>query len=301
MRYKNLRIVTGLRSILFSAVCSLFANTGFPQSVSEGNLYLGQTPPGDTPKIFPLQVKQGFFAAERIAISDDGMDIYYSEIQGYYPNTGESIKRYSFSEGKWAGPVTLFEGYAAPAISVTGDTMYVERNFETYISERCCSGWSEPKRILSVLDSAHYFQAARNGNYYISSKSGKGAGLCDWCRVMITGSDTTIISLGRPVNTTGENLDFFVSRDESFMIVTNRPGLGISFRNNDGCWTDPKNFGPVINFGLGSWGPWVTRDSKYLFYTTGTKPDYSDVYVYWISIDGVIDSLKSLSTVNPNK
>ena len=175
-------------------------------------------------------MKQGFFAAERIAISNDGRDIYYSEIKGYYPNTGESIKKYSYSDGKWTGPVTLFEGYAAPALSVTGDTMYVETNFETYISVKNGSGWTNPKRILTGLDSAHYFQVARNGNYYISSKSGKGAGLSDWCRVIITGADTSALSLGRPLNTSGENLDFFVSRDESFMIVTNRPGLGISYR-----------------------------------------------------------------------
>ena len=128
-------------------------------------------------------MKQGFFAAERIAISNDGRDIYYSELKGYYPNTGESVKKYSYSDGKWTGPVTLFEGYAAPALSVTGDTMYVETNFETYISEKNGSGWSKPKRILSELDSAHYFQVTGNGNYYISSKSGKGAGLSDWCSV----------------------------------------------------------------------------------------------------------------------
>lgn len=40
------------------------------------------------------------------------------------------------------------------------------------------------------------------------------------------------------------------------------------------------------------WGPYVTPDNKYLFYTTGTKPDYSDVNVYWVRVDGLIDSLK---------
>ena len=109
---------------------------------------------------------------------------------------------------------------------------------------------------------------------------------------MITGADTTALSLGRPLNTGGENLDYFVSRDESFMIVTNRPELGISYKKDDGSWTNPRNFGPKINFGLGSWGPYVTPDNKYLFYSTGTKPDYSDVYVYWVRIDGAIDSLK---------
>jgi hypothetical protein len=263
---------------------------------------MGQVPPGNTPKALPLFVQQGFFAAERIAISNDGRDIYYTEIKGYYPIRGESIKKYSFSDGKWTGPFSLFEGYA-PGLSVTGDTMYFERkdlekNSETYISVRRGKGWGDPKRIFAGLERAHYCQLAGNGNYYISTRSGKGEGLNDWCRIIISGADTTAVSLGRPLNTSGENLDFFVSRDESFMIVTNRPGLGISYRKDDGGWTNPRNFGPKIDFGLGSWGPYITEDNKYLFYSTGTKPDYSDVGVFWVRIDGIIDSLKH-TNLNP--
>jgi hypothetical protein len=286
-----------LRSILISTIYFIIVSCSSSQETPTGSLYLGQAPPGNTPKIFPLAVKQGFFAAERIAISNDGRDIYYSELKGYYPNTGESVKKYSFSGDKWTGPVFLFEGFAAPALSVTGDTIYVESDFETFFSVKNRSGWTKPKRIFSGLDSAHYYHDSGNGNYYISSKSGNGVGLSDWCKVSINGADTTVSSLVRPLNTGGENLDFFVSRDESFMIVTNRPRLGISYKKEDGSWTNPKNFGPKIDFGLASWGPFVTTDNKYLFYTTGTKPDYSDCNVYWIRIDGIIDSLKHTNQV----
>ena len=296
MRKTKPQLSIGLKSIFISALFSFLLTTCLSQSTPIQSQYLGQTPPGKTPKIFPLSVDKGFFAAERIVISTDGRDIYYTEIEGYYPIKGENIKRYSFTGRKWTGPFDLFEGYA-PAFSVTGDTMYFERKgFEnesdTYISVSSGKNWSKPKRILTQLDTAHYFQATQNGNYFVSSKSGKGVGLSDWCEISINGADTTVLSLGRPLNTGGENQDFFVSRDESFMIVTNRPQLGISYRKSDGSWTNPRNFGPEINFGLGSWGPWVTPDDKYLFYTTGTKPDYSDVYVYWVRIDGAIDSLK---------
>jgi hypothetical protein len=292
MKHKNFQTEIGLRSILISTIYFIMASCDSSQELPTGSLYLGQTPPGNTPKIFPLSVKQGFFAAERIAISKDNREVFYSELKGYYPNTGEGVKKYTFSDGKWTGPVTLFEGYAAPALSVTGDTMYVETNFETFFSVKKRSGWTKPERILLGLDSAHYYHATGNGNYYISSKSGKGAGLSDWCKVSFNETDTTVLSLGRPLNTSGENLDFFVSQDESYMIVTNRPRFGISFRMDDGSWTNPRNFGPKIDFGLGSWGPWVTPDKKYLFYSTGTKPDYSDVYTYWIRIDAIIDSLR---------
>jgi Putative Ig domain len=292
----NLLSGTGLKSILLSAVFSILVNTGFTQSRQTVNSYLGQTPPGNTPIALPLVVNEGSFAAERIAISNDGRDIYYSEIKSYYPIRGENIKRYTFADGKWNGPFDLFVGYA-PALSLTGDTMYLERKDPenkslTYISVRSGSGWGNPKRILTKLDKAHYYQVTKKGNHYISSIAANGAGFNDWCKVVITGADTTASSLERPLNTGGENLDYFVSPDESYMIVTNRPTLAVSYRKADGSWTNPRVFGKKIDFGLGSWGPWVTPDNKYLFYSTGTKPDYSDVYVYWVRIDGVIDSLK---------
>lgn len=297
MKHKNFQTVTGVSSLFISTVYFFMLGCSSPQELPTESLYLGQTPPGRKPKIFPFGVKNGSFAAERIAISNDGKEVFYSELKGYYPNRGEEVKKYSFSDGKWTGPVTIFKGFAAPTLSVTGDTMYVETNFETYFSVKNGPAWSKPKRIFAGLDSAHYYYDSGNGNYYISSKSGNGAGLSDWCKVSINGVDTTVTSQGRPLNSGGEDLDFFVSRDESFIIVTNRPRLGISYRKQDGSWTAPKNFGPKIDFGMASWGPFVTNDNKYLFYTTCTKPDYSDCYIYWIRIDGIIDSLKHTNQV----
>jgi hypothetical protein len=297
IRRSNFQIGAILRSTMFLVFFSTMANPGSSQSIPKDSLFLGQKTPQGKPEIFPLFVNKGFFAAERIAITNDGKEILYSEIKGYYPIKGENIKRYIYTDGKWKGPFDLFDGYA-PALSVTGDTLYFERkdltnNSEAYLSVKTEQGWSNPKRILTVLVKAHYCQITGKGNYYISTKSENSIGLNDWSRVVINGPDTTAVSLGKPLNTPWENLDFFVSRDESYMIVTNRPRLGISYKNEDGSWTNPINFGPKIDFGLGSWGPYVSPDNKYLFFTTGTKPDYSDVYVYWVRIDGVIDSLKN--------
>jgi hypothetical protein len=297
MNYRHFQIRYKMCFNLLIGLLFFNRNCCFAQSPEDKHLFLGQTPPGNTPQVFPLAVKTGFFAAERVAISDDGRNIYYTEIKGYYPIRGEIIKRFTYTDGEWTGPSDLFEGYA-PALSLTGDTMYLERDEDngeacTYISVRNGKVWGNPEKILTSLDTAHYFQATNKGNYYISSKTVIGAGLSDWCKVVFSGKDTIVSSLGRPLNTSGENQDFFISRDESFMIVTNRPALGISYHKPDGSWTSPKIFDKKINFGLGSWGPWVTPDNKYLFYSTGTKADYSDVAVYWVRIDNLIDSMKT--------
>ena len=279
-------------SALTSILIILFGINLFSQPMPSDSLYLGQTPPGTTPKIFSLAVIPGFFAAERIAISADGKDVYYQELNGYYAGMTVRIKKYSFSGNHWTGPSNLFENYVSPALSSTNDTMYVENQNKPYSSFRNGTNWSQPKRAFSSLAFAHYLQVTDNGNYYASSMPASGIGAADWCRIVINGTDTSAVSLGLPLNTTGDDLDFFVSRDDSFMIISWPAGLCISYHNSNGSWTNPKNLGPVINWGLGMWGPYVSSDSKYLFYSTGTKQNYSDTYVYWARIDGLIDSLK---------
>ena len=263
------------------------------QSIPTDSLYLGQTPPGNIPVIFNLSVNTGSFAAERIAISDDNKEIYYSEVHNYYPISGDMIRYYRYSGSNWTGPFILFQNYLAPALSVNCDTMYFQNNssvYKSFFSVRNGTNWSTPQRLLANLNSAHYLQVTNSGNYYISSHPESGIGANDWCSLLISGADTTASSLGLPLNTSADNLDFFVSRDETFMILS-KGGLKISYHKNDGGWTNPKSLGPQINFGLNEWGPYVSSDNKYLFYTTGTIPDYSDVYVYWVRIDGLMDSL----------
>jgi hypothetical protein len=282
-----------MKTIYFTFFFLLLVNAGFAQTIPSDSLYLGQIAPGDIPKVFKLQVSQEHFAAERIAISNDGREIFYSEIKSYYPINSARIKNYRFTSSKWTGPFVLFEDFCSPALSVTCDTLYFENGTaETYFSVKKDLKWSDPKRILSKLESAHYLQVTSKGNQYISSKPDETIGISDWCKLKFTASDTTAVGLGLPLNTAWDNLDFFVPRDESYLIVTTPFGLSISYPKSNGTWTNPRNLGAKINFGLAMWGPYVTPDNKYLFYTTGTKPDYSDVNVYWVRVDGLIDSLK---------
>lgn len=271
----------------------LLVMAGFSQTIPTDSLYLGQIAPTDIPKIFKLDVSAEHFAAERITISNDGREIYFAEIKSYYPVSSARIKYYEYTGGSWTGPFVLFEDYYGPALSLTGDTMYFENGtHETYFSVKKESKWENPKRILSTLQTAHYLQVTNNGNYYISSTPKNSIGLRDWCKLNLSDIDTTAVGLGMPLNKAWDNLDFFVPRDESFMIVTTPFGLSISYPKEDSSWTNQRNLGKKINFGIGMWCPYVTTDNKYLFYTTGTKPDYSDVNVYWVRIDGLIDSLK---------
>lgn len=288
-----------MKTLTITAIIALICFSGYSQQIPADSMYLGQIPPGNTPKIFNLPKSPGSFTAERITISGDGKEIYFSVIRNYYPTSGDTVKYYKYYDNKWNGPFSLFNNYLAPALSITGDTMYIQNNsiiYQTLFSYRTANGWSNPQRILYGLNNAHYLQVTGSGNYYISSVSPTGLGATDWCRLFMNTSDTTVVSLGLPLNNYIDNLDFFISKDESYIIIAKNNGsntkLHISYRKNDGTWTNPKNLGQAINFGLAAWGPYVSPDNKYLFFTTGTNPNYSDTYIYWVRIDALKDSLK---------
>jgi len=169
--------------------------------------------------------------------------------------------------------------------------------YETFMAVKKGKGWTRPQRILKNLNSAHYLQVTGKGNYYISSKSDNTIGGNDWCRLLFVNTDSIVQSLGRPVNTEWDNLDFYIAKDESFIIIAALTGLAISYPKANGGWTSPRNLGKDINFGLASWGPYVTNDKRYLFYSTGTKSDYSDTGIFWVRIDNLIDSLKNTNSV----
>jgi hypothetical protein len=289
--------------VLYGLIIATFCQA---QKVSSG--YLGQIRPENTPKVFEIPLTGKFFTAERIAISNDEKTIYYQELDGYPELDGiqhtQRIKYFNFSEGRWNGPFVLFEGLGAPCLSPGNDTLYTQKGearYEAYYSIKSNNGWSIPKRFLLNLNRAHYLQVTNSGHLYAASISKDKIGIIDRCKLTLNGTDTIATSLGSPVNSKGNNLDYFISRDESYMIlvVANR-WLCVSYHKADGGWTDPKNLGKKINFGLAAWGPYVTRDNKYLFYTTGTKADYSDTRIYWVRIDKMIDSLKHTNSI-PDK
>ena len=92
-------------SILVISSISLFA-----QEIPPDSLYLGQTPPTNLPKIFNLPITSGHRACERIAITSDGKEIYYGELNTYPPSSYR-VKCFKYQDNKWQGPFNVFEGY----------------------------------------------------------------------------------------------------------------------------------------------------------------------------------------------
>ena len=292
-----------MKTIYIAFFFLLLVKPCFAQPIPYDSLYLGQTPPGNTPKLFPLLIGSGTRPIERITISSDNKEFFFSEIDRYPPQILR-IKYYKYLNEKWQGPFVVFDGYMAPAFSVNDSIIYMQKNLNgtaatacTYYSTRNSTGWSIPKRLLSTNLATHYFRGTNLKNYYLSTTF-PGTSLRDISILSIIGTDTIINNLGAPISTRSNEGDFFIARDESYIIhARSTPPMAgdlyISYKKADGTWTNSKSLGSKINLPNPSWeyGPFVTRDNKFLFFSRGeiAMPSYS---TYWVKIDNVIDSLK---------
>lgn len=279
-------------SVMVISSISLFA-----QSIPEDSLYLGQTPPGSIPKIFNLSVTSGHHACERITITSDGKEIYYGELNTYPPSSYR-IRCFRYQDNKWQGPFNVFEGYDAPRLSVNDSIIYMQNNiFYTYYSIRTDSGWSVPTKLLSSNQRMHYFQKTNLNNSFASSYYEGSPDDGNISKVIVVNQDTVLQSLGIPLNSSDQENDFYIAPDESYIFFSKNINGGagdiyLSYKKENGNWTNPKKLGAPINKPGAFWeyGQFVSND-KYLFYTSGGN-SMSSYYTYWVRIDSLLDSLR---------
>lgn len=307
MQYINMKkvILLALASCLFGSV-SLYAQTSFWNSAAA---YLGQKPPTDTPKVFAVDLlaKKDTFAFDRVAFSDDGKEFYYPTNNTWFDNKNGKIRYFKYQDGKWNGPFILNEHYYAPTFSVDNNTLYLlggqgdGKHAFVWQSQRTANGWTEPSVYLKKDYGLYDFMPTSSGMCYVGSNAHQGDRkdftTYDICELKMSAMDTTIRSLGAPINTPGFDGDFFVARDESYIIVSAKETktyeceLYISFHKPDKSWTTPVSLGPLINNGEAHrWGEYVTPDGKYLFYSTGHSP--KDCHIVWVRFDHLLAKLK---------
>jgi len=273
------------------------------------NAYLGQTPPGDTPKIFApgLLADKGEFTANRTAISPDGKEIYYCTNKSWKNSNDLKVKYFKYNGKKWVGPLILNEHLGQTSISPDGQSLYFASDQSAgtvYRSNRTKTGWSKPVAYIDRNYVVYDFMPTRSRNKYAASNGTWGspsdANAWRFSVMPASDADTTIQNLGSPLNSEGFNGDFFVSPDESYMIISTKETkhfeceLYISFRKKDKTWTTPQSLGPLINDGLAHrYGQYVSPDGKYLFYTRGETE--KDCAIYWVRFDRLLKKLKLAS------
>jgi ankyrin repeat protein len=263
--------------------------------------YLGQKPPGSTPKLFAVGIVSSIWGLHStVAYSPDGNTAMWApmiEIPDQIYSTG-GILMSERIEGRWTAP--RFAPFAGdeegdvPIFSADGKRVYFmsvmplpgdaeSRGERIWYVDRTADGWSEPRPVdPSVNDLPHHWQFGvdREQTIFFSSGIPEGYGKNDIYRSRYAdGKWQEPENLGPPVNTEEGEETPFISPDGSYLLFSRQYDLYISYRTEDGGWTEPENLGEPINSPEIELCPMVTPDGKYMFFLSQRG---GESHVWWV-------------------
>ncbi|MGG5487863.1 hypothetical protein [Gaetbulibacter sp. PBL-D1] len=285
---------------------------GNPKSNQQQLIYLGQTPPTSIPKIFaPGLISKADESEFGSVFNKDATEFYF----GVDVN-GKAEIRYTKLEGSiWSKPKVLLsqDTYSLndPFLSPDESRLYfisnnalegddIKEDYDIWYIEREGNKWN-PKLIraspnINTDKNEYYMSFAENGSMYFSSNKNapinRKHDFNIYVSVFKQGAFQKPKLLGNSINTGAYEADVFVSPDESYIIFCSirEEGYGqgdlyISFKDDNDNWSKATNMGAVINTTGHELCPFVTKDGKYLFYTSNQD-------IYWVDAN-VIQQLKN--------
>lgn len=295
----------------FVAKAAAIALTVSASAMAQNSLnspYLGQMPPGDTPKLFAPGMVNTAAVELNSVFSPDGKEFFFTRMVNGpddhkgFPGKGRLILFHSvYTYGGWSAPKTLRLYPGAPdvwaadmSLSRDGQRLYFMGPFEPetggegdlniWMSEKGADGKWQPASPLPApfnteAQEVYSSVTADDSLYFTTYANGEGdasrTGLHRAQALPGGGFETPV-----PVQIPGGNVvgDTFVAPDESYMIFSSdRPGgmgssdLYVSYRTADGSWDTPINMGPEVNSETLDYCPVVTPDGKYFFFSRRTS------------------------------
>jgi len=272
--------------------------------------YLGQPQPGAvplkfSPKIDSIQnIKSPNFSKDGNRFLFRGED-----------NSGKGIFIMDQINGGWSAPKLVLRSnqYTDSFISfspdcqrvfftsnrsINNDTL-ISENYNIWYLEKAAGNLGPPKPLSNNINSdMHEIYPMLSGNntlYFMRFPEG------DWGKSDIyfaeyeNGKYLPAENIGLPVSTPYEDVDPYISADESYIIFCSHlpGGLGfhdfyIYFRNDNNNWTEPLSIGSQINTKANDVCPWVTHDGRFFFFVNNSGGKYES---YWVRAD-FINELK---------
>ncbi|GMN11215.1 hypothetical protein MTsPCn9_20800 [Croceitalea sp. MTPC9] len=271
--------------------------------------YMGQKPPGMVAKVFAPNVISTEEYEFGSVFNKAGTEFYY----GVDVN-GRTEIRYSELQGEtWTTPRIILShekyGYNDPFLSPDENRLYFisdqamdgkgeQKDIDIWYVNRTDNGWSEPINAgpnINTSNEEYYISFTKDGTMYFSTDAYTDENNRNhdiYYSKFTDGEFQKVVRLGEAINTDAYEADVFVAPDESYLIfcAQRSGGLGrgdlyISFKEDDGSWSQSVTMGDAINTEGHELCPYVTSDGKYLFYTS--KQD-----IYWVST-AVFKTLKS--------
>jgi Tol biopolymer transport system component len=180
--------------------------------------------------------------------------------------------------------------------------------------DRSGDGWGDPVRFPDHINTDGrelYPSESKDGFvYFFSNREGGYGGSDVWRAPIKDDGFGEPENLGPGVNTAAGEGDPCISPEGDYIVFSSRRegGIGdgdlyVSFKLPDGKWSEAQNLGAPVNTEHLEFCPSVSRDGKYLFFTSrrpkateipsyrntardelGVKPnpDRGDIDIYWI-------------------
>lgn len=256
--------------------------------------------PGKVPRVFCsgfLKPSDGFHSA--VVFSPDGDEACWTAMSGGITYMSRR------SKGVWNRPTALrFDsdyGTLEPFYSADGERLYflsfrppaegqAARERIWYV-ERREDGWSQPALIDDVVarHPTHWqFSLSSAGNLYFSSEiDGVRGGGDIYCARFHEGRFEDPADLGPRVNSDQRDFCPFIAPDESYLLFARdvpenhgRSDLFVSFRAEDGSWSEAVPLSPEVNSKHNETSPVVTPDGKHLIFLR-VSAEMNDLY--WVS------------------
>jgi len=297
--------------------------------------YFGQTPPGAEPELFAPNIVSTGLNERDAAFSPDGREFYYTIMT---PMRTGVIMMMRQKDNRWSQPdVAGFSGAYGdiePRLSPDGNRLFFVSNrpiedgggpkdYDIWYVDRTDSGWGEPQNIgapINTSSNEFYPSVTSDGTIYFTGTFNGSEDI--FCSRLVDGAFTKPERLGEAVNSAKYEFNALIAPDESYLIFTSmgRDGefgggdLYISFRREDGSWTEAQNMGGSINSRFIDYCPGLSPDGDYIFFTSNrVSGDIDSTHltslddvrrlhdrfqngngdIYWFSRD-IIDSLRAV-------
>ena len=260
--------------------------------------YLGQEPPGLTPKPFAPGIISTKAWEYGVVFTPDMKEIYFLR-------ENAETKKHEFvvfqnKNNRWLETV-VGPRVGQPVIAPDGKTMHLGK----FYKERTDTGWSEVKNLGAPFDDILIMRltASAKGTYVFDEiiKDGKGGyddGSIRSSR-FVDGKREEPRLLSKAINTGKWNSHPFIAPDETYILWDSQRDGGygdadiyISYRQQDGTWGAAINLGDTINTDSWDAAASVTPDGKYiLFHRSVDAEGIKNVDTYWVDAQ-IIETLR---------
>ena len=272
--------------------------------------YLGQDPPGESPKVFGLGIVSSIWGLHStVVFSPDGNTALWTPMvlrPGAIYSTG-IIYMMTRDSGRWSAPRTApFSGKFdddVPFFAPDGKRLFFissrplpgapgSRKERIWVMDKTDEGWSDPLPLgpeVNDMQIHWQFSVDGKGNLYFNSRSPDGFGGGDiYFSRFEDGHYLKPGNCGPAVNTDKDEGTPFIAPDGSYLLFQRSLDLYISFRRPDGKWTQARSLGKPINSPGNELCPVVSPDGKYLFFITTRGGDNQ---AFWVDA-GIIEHMR---------